>query len=107
MYLDDVWCQYIVEKIGKILMEFFQFYEDQYGVVFFNSMCYEIEGMGLLQVQLFWCKVLLDECIVFLGNFFQYQEDSKKWRNCFSFVFYNYGLVFYENKVVYEWQVLL
>lgn len=42
----------------------------------------------------------LDERIIFSGNLFQYQEDSKKWRNRFSLVPHNYGLVLYENKVV-------
>lgn len=42
----------------------------------------------------------MDERIIFSGNLFQYQEDSKKWRNRFSLVPHNYGLVLYENKVV-------
>lgn len=47
----------------------------------------------------------LDERIIFSGNLFQYQEDSKKWRNRFSLVPHNYGLVLYDNKVAYERQV--
>ncbi|XP_023605200.1 uncharacterized protein LOC102439541, partial [Myotis lucifugus] len=46
--------------------------------------------------------VPLDERIIFSGNLFQYQEDNKKWRNRFSLVPHNYGLVLYENKVAYE-----
>lgn len=42
----------------------------------------------------------LEERIIFSGNLFQYQEDNKKWRNRFSLVPHNYGLVLYENKVV-------
>ena len=42
----------------------------------------------------------MDERIIFSGNLFQYQEDNKKWRNRFSLVPHNYGLVLYENKVV-------
>ncbi|XP_025769683.1 niban-like protein 1 [Puma concolor] len=49
--------------------------------------------------------VPLDERIIFSGNLFQYQEDNKKWRNRFSLVPHNYGLVLYENKVAYERQV--
>lgn len=47
-------------------------------------------------------QVPLDERIIFSGNLFQYQEDNKKWRNRFSLVPHNYGLVLYENKVVSE-----
>lgn len=42
----------------------------------------------------------LEERIIFSGNLFQYQEENKKWRNRFSLVPHNYGLVLYENKVV-------
>uniref|UniRef100_A0A8C7ENN5 Niban apoptosis regulator 2 n=1 Tax=Neovison vison TaxID=452646 RepID=A0A8C7ENN5_NEOVI len=92
-------------RTGKILTEFLRFYEDQYGVALFNSMRHEIEGTGLPQAQLLWRKVPLDERIIFSGNLFQYQEDNKKWRNRFSLVPHNYGLVLYENKVAYERQV--
>ncbi|XP_021117666.1 niban-like protein 1 isoform X2 [Heterocephalus glaber] len=68
-------------------------------------MRHEIEGTGLPQAQLLWRKVPLDERIIFSGNLFQYQEDNKKWRNRFSLVPHNYGLVLYENKVAYERQV--
>uniref|UniRef100_F6RB06 Protein Niban 2 n=1 Tax=Macaca mulatta TaxID=9544 RepID=F6RB06_MACMU len=104
-HLDDARRQHIAEKTGKILTEFLQFYEDQYGVALFNSMRHEIEGTGLPQAQLLWRKVPLDERIIFSGNLFQYQEDSKKWRNRFSLVPHNYGLVLYDNKVAYERQV--
>uniref|UniRef100_A0A8D1RB27 Protein Niban 2 n=1 Tax=Sus scrofa TaxID=9823 RepID=A0A8D1RB27_PIG len=50
-------------------------------------------------------QVPLEERIIFSGNLFQYQEDNKKWRNRFSLVPHNYGLVLYENKVAYERQV--
>ncbi|XP_010855271.1 PREDICTED: niban-like protein 1 [Bison bison bison] len=93
------------EKTGKILTEFLRFYEDQYGVALFNSMRHEIEGTGLPQAQLLWRKVPLEERIIFSGNLFQYQEDNKKWRNRFSLVPHNYGLVLYENKVAYERQI--
>ncbi|XP_037013416.2 protein Niban 2 [Artibeus jamaicensis] len=104
-HLDDARRQHISEKTKKILTEFLQFYEDQYGVALFNSMRHEIEGTGAPQAQLLWRKVPLDERIIFSGNLFQYQEDSKKWRNRFSLVPHNYGLVLYENKVAYERQV--
>lgn len=104
-HLDDARRQHIAEKTEKILREFLQFYEDQYGVALFNSMRHEIEGTGLPQAQLLWRKVPLEERIVFSGNLFQYQEDNKKWRNRFSLVPHNYGLVLYENKVAYERQV--
>lgn len=45
-------------------------------------------------------QVPLEERIIFSGNLFQYQEENKKWRNRFSLVPHNYGLVLYENKVV-------
>lgn len=104
-HLDDARRQHIAEKTGKILTEFLRFYEDQYGVALFNSMRHEIEGTGVPQAQLLWRKVPLDERIIFSGNLFQYQEDNKKWRNRFSLVPHNYGLVLYENKVAYERQV--
>uniref|UniRef100_A0A7N4PLY5 Niban apoptosis regulator 2 n=1 Tax=Sarcophilus harrisii TaxID=9305 RepID=A0A7N4PLY5_SARHA len=104
-HLDDSRRQYISEKTGKILKAFFQFYEDQYGVALFNSMRYEIEGTGGPQAQLLWRKVPLDERVIFSGNLFQYLEDSKKWRNRFSLVPHNYGLVLYENKAAYERQI--
>ncbi|XP_045324375.1 protein Niban 2 isoform X2 [Leopardus geoffroyi] len=104
-HLDDARRQHITEKTGKILTEFLRFYEDQYGVALFNSMRHEIEGTGAPQAQLLWRKVPLDERIIFSGNLFQYQEDNKKWRNRFSLVPHNYGLVLYENKVAYERQV--
>ncbi|ELW62020.1 Niban-like protein 1 [Tupaia chinensis] len=101
-HLDDARRQHIAERAGKILTEFLQFYEDQYGVALFNSMRHEIEGTGPPQAQLLWRKVPLEERIIFSGNLFQYQEDNKKWRNRFSLVPHNYGLVLYENKVAYE-----
>ncbi|XP_027629838.1 niban-like protein 1 [Tupaia chinensis] len=104
-HLDDARRQHIAERAGKILTEFLQFYEDQYGVALFNSMRHEIEGTGPPQAQLLWRKVPLEERIIFSGNLFQYQEDNKKWRNRFSLVPHNYGLVLYENKVAYERQV--
>ncbi|XP_037653927.1 protein Niban 2 [Choloepus didactylus] len=103
-HLDDARRQHIAEKTGKILTEFLHFYKDQYGVALFSSMRHEIEGTGLPQAQLLWRKVPLDERIIFSGNLFQYQEDNKKWRNRFSLVPHNYGLVLYENKVAYERQ---
>lgn len=104
-HLDDARRQNISEKTEKILREFLRFYEDQYGVSLFNSMRHEIEGTGPPQAQLLWRKVPLDERIIFSGNLFQYQEDNKKWRNRFSLVPHNYGLVLYENKVAYERQI--
>ncbi|KAK1334116.1 hypothetical protein QTO34_005116 [Cnephaeus nilssonii] len=95
----------LAEKTGKILTEFLRYYEDQYGVALFNSMRHEIEAPGGPQAQLLSRKVPLDERIIFSGNLFQYQEDNKKWRNRFSLVPHNYGLVLYENKVAYERQV--
>lgn len=101
-HLDDARRQQIAEKTGKILTEFLRYYEDQYGVALFNSMRHEIEAPGGPQAQLLARKVPLDERIIFSGNLFQYQEDNKKWRNRFSLVPHNYGLVLYENKVAYE-----
>ncbi|XP_058528505.1 protein Niban 2 [Ochotona princeps] len=104
-HLDDARRQQIAERTGKVVSEFLRFYEDQYGVALFNSMRHEIEGTGPPQAQLLWRKVPLEERVIFSGNLFQYQEDSKKWRNRFSLVPHNYGLVLYENKVAYERQV--
>lgn len=104
-HLDDARRQHIAEKTGKTLAEFLHFYEAQYGVALFHSVRHEIEGTGLPQSQLLWRKVPLEERIIFSGNLFQYQEDNKKWRNRFSLVPHNYGLILYENKVAYERQI--
>ncbi|XP_054997261.1 protein Niban 2 [Sorex araneus] len=104
-HLDDARRQHIAEKTGKTLTEFLRFYEAQYGVALFHSKRHEIEGTGPPQAQLLWRKVPLEERIIFSGNLFQYQEDNKKWRNRFSLVPHNYGLILYENKVAYERQI--
>ncbi|XP_032993393.1 protein Niban 2 [Lacerta agilis] len=101
-HLDDSRRQFITEKTGKVLAEFCQFYEEQYGVSLFNSVRYEIEGVGGPQAQLLRRKVPLEARTIFSGNLFQYMEENKKWRNRFSVVPPNYGLVLYENKLAYE-----
>nr|XP_028571002.1 niban-like protein 1 [Podarcis muralis] len=101
-HLDDSRRQFIAEKTGKVLAEFCQFYEEQYGVSLFNSVRYEIEGSGGPQAQLLRRKVPLEPRTIFSGNLFQYMEENKKWRNRFCVVPHNYGLVLYENKLAYE-----
>ncbi|XP_053137841.1 protein Niban 2 [Hemicordylus capensis] len=101
-HLDESRRQFIADKTGKILTEFCQFYEEQYGVALFNSVRYEIEGSGGPQSQLLHRKIPLEDRTIFSGNLFQYMEENKKWRNRFSVVPYNYGLVLYENKLAYE-----
>lgn len=59
------------------------------------------DSLLLLGLTLTSCPQMpLEERIIFSGNLFQYQEDNKKWRNRFSLVPHNYGLVLYENHVV-------
>ncbi|XP_063000844.1 protein Niban 2 [Elgaria multicarinata webbii] len=101
-HLDDSRRQFIAEKTGKVLGEFCRFYEEQYGVALFNSVRYEIEGSGGLQPQLLHRKVPLEDRTIFSGNLFQYLEENKKWRNRYSIVPHNYGLVLYENKLAFE-----
>ncbi|XP_037735681.1 protein Niban 2 [Chelonia mydas] len=101
-HLDESRRHYISEKTGKVLGEFCQFYEEQYGVALFNSIRYEIEGNGGPQSQLLHRKVPLDDRVIISGNLFQYVEENKKWRNRFSVVPHNYGLVLYENKLAYD-----
>ncbi|XP_042335370.1 protein Niban 2 [Sceloporus undulatus] len=101
-HLDESRRQFIAEKTSKVLADFCQFYEEQYGVALFNSVRYEIEGGGGPQPQLLHRKVPLEERTIFSGNVFQYLEENKKWRNRFSLVPHNYGLVLYENKLAYE-----
>ncbi|XP_044295704.1 protein Niban 2 [Varanus komodoensis] len=101
-HLDDSRRQFVAEKTGKVLTEFCQFYEQQYGVALFNSVRYEIEGGGGPQPQLLRRKVPLEDRTIFSGNLFQYLEENKKWRNRFSIVPHNYGLVLYENKLAFE-----
>uniref|UniRef100_A0A8D0GHF8 Niban apoptosis regulator 2 n=1 Tax=Sphenodon punctatus TaxID=8508 RepID=A0A8D0GHF8_SPHPU len=101
-HLDESRRQYISEKTGKVLGEVCHFYEQQYGVALFNNVRYEVEGNGGPQSQLLHRKVPLEDRIIFSGNLFQYLEENKKWRNRFSVVPHNYGLVLYENKLAYE-----
>nr|XP_056716447.1 protein Niban 2 [Euleptes europaea] len=101
-HLDDSRRQFIAEKTGKVLADFSQFYEEQYGVALFNSVRYEIEDGGGPQAQLLHRKVPLEDRTIFSGNLFQYIEENKKWRNRYSVVPHNYGLVLYENKLAYE-----
>ncbi|XP_054854502.1 protein Niban 2 [Eublepharis macularius] len=101
-HLDESRRQFIAEKTGKVLADFSQFYEEQYGVALFNSVRYEIEGGGGPQAQLLHRKVPLEDRTIFSGNLFQYMEENKKWRNRYSVVPHNYGLVLYENKLAYE-----
>ncbi|XP_061459671.1 protein Niban 2 [Rhineura floridana] len=101
-HLDESRRQFITEKTGKVLAEFCQFYKEQYGVALFNSVRYEIEGSGGPQAQLLHRKVPLEDRTIFSGNLFQYMEENKKWRNRYSIVPHNYGLVLYENKLAYE-----
>ncbi|MEJ1271683.1 family with sequence similarity 129 member B [Cricetulus griseus] len=64
------------------------------------------DSLLLLGLTLTSCPQMpLEERIIFSGNLFQYQEDNKKWRNRFSLVPHNYGLVLYENHVAYERQM--
>ncbi|XP_063172424.1 protein Niban 2 [Candoia aspera] len=101
-HLDENRRQLIAGKTDKILAEFSQFYKEQYGVALFNSVRFEIEGGTGPQSQLLHRKVPLEDRTIFSGNLFQYIEENKKWRNRFSIVPHNYGLVLYENKLAYE-----
>ncbi|XP_070811713.1 protein Niban 2 [Pituophis catenifer annectens] len=101
-HLDENRRQTIAGKTEKILTEFSQFYQEQYGLALFNSVRFEIEGGTAPQAQLLHRKVPLEDRIIFSGNLFQYIEENKKWRNRFSVVPLNYGLVLYENKLAYE-----
>ncbi|XP_074871472.1 protein Niban 2 [Carettochelys insculpta] len=101
-HLDESRRLHVAEKTRKVLGEFCQFYEEQYGVALFNSVRYEIEGNGGPQSQLLRRKVPLEDRTIISGNFFQYIEENKKWRNRFSIVPHNYGLVLYENKLAYD-----
>uniref|UniRef100_A0A8D0BVR2 Niban apoptosis regulator 2 n=1 Tax=Salvator merianae TaxID=96440 RepID=A0A8D0BVR2_SALMN len=101
-HLDDSRRQFIADKTNKVLSEFCRFYEEQYGLALFNSVRYEIEGSGGPQAQLLHRKIPLEDRTIFSGNLFQYMEENKKWRNRFSLVPHNYGLVLYENKLSYE-----
>ncbi|XP_073446954.1 protein Niban 2 [Dendrobates tinctorius] len=101
-HLDESRRQYITERTGKLLAEFGKLYEEQYGVALFNSVRYEIEGNGGPQTQLLHRKIPLKDRVIFSGNLFQYQDDTKKWRNRFCVVPHHYGPVLYENKIAYE-----
>uniref|UniRef100_T1DM70 Niban-like protein 1-like protein n=1 Tax=Crotalus horridus TaxID=35024 RepID=T1DM70_CROHD len=101
-HLDENRRQFIAGKTDKILTEFSHFYQEQYGIALFNSVRFEIEGGTSPQAQLLHRKVPLEDRIIFSGNLFQYIEENKKWRNRFSVVPLNYGVVLYENKLAYE-----
>ncbi|XP_039183066.1 protein Niban 2 [Crotalus tigris] len=101
-HLDENRRQFIAGKTDKILTEFSHFYQEQYGIALFNSVRFEIEGGTSPQAQLLHRKVPLEDRVIFSGNLFQYIEENKKWRNRFSVVPLNYGVVLYENKLAYE-----
>uniref|UniRef100_A0A4W3HEJ2 Niban apoptosis regulator 2a n=1 Tax=Callorhinchus milii TaxID=7868 RepID=A0A4W3HEJ2_CALMI len=95
LYLLD-WKREISKRTGKILQEFFQFYEDQYPLALFNKIRYEVEENGGPQPQLLERKVPLKDKLIFSGNLYQYMEDSRKWKNRHFVVHDDYNILFYD-----------
>ncbi|XP_067868750.1 protein Niban 2b [Heterodontus francisci] len=101
-HLDENRRQFITERTGKILDEFFQFYEEQYPLALFNKIRYEVEENGGPQPQLLQRKAPLKDRIIFSGNLYQYMEVNRKWKNRYFVVHDDYNVAFYDGKVVFD-----
>uniref|UniRef100_UPI00398E3BBF protein Niban 2-like n=1 Tax=Pristiophorus japonicus TaxID=55135 RepID=UPI00398E3BBF len=101
-HLDENRRHFISESTGKILDEFFQFYEEQYPLALFNKIRYEVEENGGPQPQLLQRKAPLKDKIIFSGNLYQYMEVNRKWKNRHFVVHDNYNVEFYDGKAAFD-----
>ncbi|XP_060697325.1 protein Niban 2-like [Hemiscyllium ocellatum] len=101
-HLDENRRQFITERTGKILDEFFQFYEEQYPLALFNKIRYEVEENGGPQPQLLQRKAPLKDRVIFSGNLYQYMEVNRKWKNRYFVVRDDYDVAFYDGKMAYD-----
>uniref|UniRef100_A0A3B4A047 PH domain-containing protein n=1 Tax=Periophthalmus magnuspinnatus TaxID=409849 RepID=A0A3B4A047_9GOBI len=87
---------------AKVMEEVGRLYEQQYAVALFNKVRFDIEGGGGPQPQLLHRKIPLENKSIFSGSIFQFQEDSKKWRNRFLLVPDSYNINIYESNSSHE-----
>ncbi|KAJ4926055.1 hypothetical protein JOQ06_008239 [Pogonophryne albipinna] len=101
-HLDESRREMITDRTGGVIRDFSDVYEQQYAVALFNSVRYEIEGGGGPQSQLLHRKDALAGRSIFSGSLFQYQEESRKWRNRFVSVPNSYIIGLYESKTSHD-----
>ncbi|KAK1884314.1 Protein Niban 2 [Dissostichus eleginoides] len=101
-HLDESRREMITARTGGVIRDFSDVYEQQYAVALFNSVRYEIEGGGGPQSQLLHRKDPLAGRSIFSGSLFQYQEESRKWRNRFVSVPDSYIIGLYESKTSHD-----
>ncbi|XP_078082747.1 protein Niban 2-like [Mustelus asterias] len=101
-HLDENRRQFITERTGKILDEFFQFFEEQYPLALFNKIRYEVEENGGPQPQLLQRKAPLKDKVIFSGNLYQYMEINRKWKNRYFVVHDDYDVAFYDGKMAFD-----
>ncbi|XP_069746385.1 protein Niban 2-like [Narcine bancroftii] len=101
-HLDENRRLFIAERTGKILDEFFQFYEEQYPLALFNKIRYEVEDNDGPQPQLLQRKTPLKDKIIFSGNLYQYLEINRKWKNRHFVIRDDYSVECYDGKVAFD-----
>lgn len=101
-HLDENKRLFISERTGKILDEFFQFYEEQYPLALFNKIRYEVEDNGGPQPQLLQRKTPLKDKIIFSGNLYQYLEVNRRWKNRYFVIRDDYSVVYYDGKMNFD-----
>ncbi|KAK5851729.1 hypothetical protein PBY51_023260 [Eleginops maclovinus] len=101
-HLDESKREMITDWTGSVIRDFSDVYEQQYAVALFNSVRFEIEGGGGPQSQLLHRKDPLAGHSIFSGSLYQYQEESRKWRNRFVSVPNSYIVGLYESKTSHD-----
>ncbi|KAJ0019796.1 hypothetical protein NQD34_007365 [Periophthalmus magnuspinnatus] len=101
-HLDEAKREIITGRTAKVMEEVGRLYEQQYAVALFNKVRFDIEGGGGPQPQLLHRKIPLENKSIFSGSIFQFQEDSKKWRNRFLLVPDSYNINIYESNSSHE-----
>lgn len=101
-HLDETKRDMITAQTGEVMDEVARLYRQQYAVALFNKLRFDIEGGGGPQPQLLHRKIPLENKSIFSGSIFQFQEDSKKWRNRFLLIPDDYNITVYESKSSYD-----
>ncbi|XP_072288511.1 protein Niban 2b isoform X2 [Eucyclogobius newberryi] len=97
-HLDESKREIIAGRTSEVMGAVQRLYEQQYAVALFNKVRFDIEGGGGPQPQLLHRKIPLEKNSIFSGSIFQFQEDSKKWRNRFLLVPDSYEINVYDSK---------
>ncbi|KAM6986171.1 protein Niban 2a [Aplochiton taeniatus] len=101
-HLDETKREMITAWTGDVMRTFGEVFEQQHAVALFNSVRFEIEGGGGGQSQLLHRKDPLEDRAIFSGSLFQYQEETKKWRNRYVHVPHTYIISLYESKAAHD-----